>query len=197
MPSRRLDIIPIIHTEADLGRLADRVKSIAIERGGEEEWNRARETIASIWDRIETYARGLPEKLGGSLEGVRLYQDGLPVCGRELELVRDLAGQRSRNHKLLLELVEQGAEIEGTESPDLLLEEYRAVKAAVEAGETQTAPDTDLLERRDRFIAERIDATLRESEVGVLFIGMLHNVQAFLADDIEVRTPLDPQSHAA
>ena len=43
-----------------------------------------------------------------------------------------------------------------------------------------------LIQKRDRFMAERIDRTLQPGEIGILFIGMLHSVQRYLARDITV-----------
>ncbi len=43
-----------------------------------------------------------------------------------------------------------------------------------------------LLERRDRFIAERIDATLKPWQSGIIFLGVLHSLSGKLAPDIEV-----------
>ncbi len=44
-----------------------------------------------------------------------------------------------------------------------------------------------LLHERDVFIAERIDATLREGETGILFLGLLHRVDELLDGKLEVR----------
>ncbi|MEK7220546.1 MAG: hypothetical protein AAB253_05060, partial [candidate division NC10 bacterium] len=44
-----------------------------------------------------------------------------------------------------------------------------------------------LLRQRDEFIGRRIDETLKEGEVGILFIGLMHRVDRFLAPDIEVQ----------
>jgi hypothetical protein len=38
-----------------------------------------------------------------------------------------------------------------------------------------------LLERRDQFIAERIADTLKDGEIGILFMGVLHHVEDRLA----------------
>ena len=55
---------------------------------------------------------------------VRIYQDGLPVCGNELEIVTRLAKQNSWNHLLILDLLKKGAKLEGTENMDFLIREY-------------------------------------------------------------------------
>jgi hypothetical protein len=54
-----------------------------------------------------------------------IHLEGLPVCGHESEIVADLARAGSRNHRLLLRLREFGAIIMGTESAELLVEEYQ------------------------------------------------------------------------
>lgn len=54
----------------------------------------------------------------------RIYLDGLPVCGEERRIVEELAGQGSGNHRLVLDLLRKGAQVEGTEDMDLLMREY-------------------------------------------------------------------------
>ena len=67
----------------------------------------------------------------------------------------------------------------GTESLELLLDEYESVKKMLNSGESsrkkgqQTSDSSDLLERRDKFIAQRINETLGPGEVGIIFLGML------------------------
>ena len=144
-----------------------------------------------MWQKIEQTVESLPIIAGM----VRIYQDGLPVCRHESQIVSDLAQAGSRNHKLLLGLTSRGAILMGTESAELLVEEYHlattslASLPAISARRYQKA-SAALLEKRDRYIAHRIDTTLRAGETGILFLGMLHNVQAYLAADIEVRYPV-------
>jgi pheromone shutdown protein TraB len=76
----------------------------------------------------------------------------------------------------------EGATLVGTESPTLLLDEYRLLQSS----ENTPGQAAALLEARDRFIAERIDATLHDDEDGVLFIGALHKVARFLPQRIKV-----------
>jgi hypothetical protein len=130
---------------------------------------------------------------------VRVYQDGLPDCGREVTIVTDLANAGSPNHQLLLSLMDRGATVMGTESADLLLEEYQLAQQTLSAGSVeeiekmekrQEALSRSLLEKRDRYIAERINATLKVGEVGLLFLGMLHSLDRLLAADIQVSYPM-------
>ncbi len=43
-----------------------------------------------------------------------------------------------------------------------------------------------MLEKRDQFIAGRIHGTLKVDEIGLIFLGLLHAVEAFLWPDIEL-----------
>jgi hypothetical protein len=47
-----------------------------------------------------------------------------------------------------------------------------------------------LIERRDRYVADRINRTLGAGETGILFMGMLHEVTRSLEPDIQVAYPL-------
>ncbi len=44
------------------------------------------------------------------------------------EIVSELSASGSRNHRLLMHLMDKGAMIMGTESPELLMEEYELAK---------------------------------------------------------------------
>lgn len=195
MTQRALEIIPIIHTQADLGRLGPSVRRVTEERHGHGAWDRTQQAIDTVWDEIDRYTDALIERGAGS---VRIYQDGLPVCGRELDIVRELAEKGSRNHIMLARLIDAGATIEGTESPELLLKEYEAIKAALAGQSDPTRADkSGLIHDRDRFIADRIRETLTPTDTGVLLIGMLHDVAPLLPTDIEVRTPIEWSKGAA
>jgi hypothetical protein len=120
-----------------------------------------------------------------------------------LDIVRDLASRGSKNHQLVVLLVEKGATLEGTEDAALLLEEYNYIKAISQpnflvkkfgkseeeikrALEEYREKSRTLLQKRDDFIAARIDSTLKDGEVGILFIGVMHEVEKKLPDDIQV-----------
>ena len=190
---RTLYHFPIIHTSVDMGALSETIRRSALQEMGEAAWKRKVAVIDRTWTDIE----GFIETLRLSFEAVRLYQDGLPVCGREVEIVRELAGHGSRNHRLLLRLAERGAAVMGTESPELLVEEYELTKKLLEGWNSPTDGDDPqglserVLARRDHFIAQRINGTLRPGETGLLFLGMLHTVENLLDKDIRV-IPVQP-----
>ncbi len=186
MTYRSLVYFPIVHTQADLGGLGEPVRRLKVSRLGARGWERNVKQIDRLWTRIEEAI----ERLGLCYERVRVYQDGLPDCGREPEIVAELAGAGSRNHRLLLALQQKGAALMGTESPQLLLEEYQLAGAGIGARRTRHAAGDSLLERRDRYIAGRISRTLLGGETGILFLGLLHAVGPLLDRDIRVVYPL-------
>lgn len=192
---RTVIYIPIIHTQADMGALSGAIRRLTIEKLGQQEWERNVRAIDQLWTGI----RETIEEWDLPYPRVRLYQDGLPNCGREVQIVTDLADTGSPNHQLLLYLMEKGAVLMGTESPDLLLEEYQLIQRVLDArdpGEAeqvearQEALSHSLLERRDRYISERINETLCEGETGIVFLGMLHSLEGRLARDIRLSYPL-------
>jgi hypothetical protein len=192
---RKLIHIPIIHTQADMGALSQPIKDLTVRKLGQAGWERNVNAIAEIWTRIETAIDGwsLP------YQRLRLYQDGLPVCGREADIVAELAKAGSRNHRLLLRLMRRGAMLMGTESAALLVREYKLVKQVLEAGDSHKALQLEarykarsraLLKERDRAVAQRINTTLRPGETGLVFLGMLHSLERWLAPDIHLTHPV-------
>lgn len=195
--ARRLIHIPIIHSQAEMGSLSPTIRAMTVRRLGAQGWKRNVNLIEGIWRQIEQAIEGwsLP------YAKVRLYQDGLPVCGRELEITSELAKAGSRNHQLLLRLKERGATLMGTESGDLLVQDYKLIKQTLAASDPgraarlearQQERSQSLLKRRDQAIAERINDTLCGGEIGLLFLGMLHSLEGRLAADIHVTHPLFP-----
>lgn len=183
---RILIIIPIIHTEQDMGSLLEQTKQAYISRFGSEKWVEHLEAIKQVWRGIRQMIAAL-ELLN---KNVRLYQDGLPLCGKEEDIVREIAARGSQNHQLLVELIDQGAQLMGTEDPDLLLQEYHLhqdVASSERQKQAHGAQSQALLLTRDQFIAGRINTTLTSSEIGLLFLGMAHAVEPLLDADILVR----------
>jgi hypothetical protein len=251
---RKLIYIPIVHTTADMGSQAKALERAHVQRHGRAEWARTRRLIDEVWEGLRKRLLALDL----DYRTMRIYQDGLPVCGRELDIVREVAQAGSRNYALILELLDRGAVVEGTESPDLLREEYERIRSAIpirpsaglrtpserrtvprgrmqtglpaegpvcvapacavpgtadrdatgrsaQTGELDTKAESRkagppdqardecaseserMLRERDEFIARRIDESLKEGEVGILFIGLMHRVDRFLPADIEVQ----------
>lgn len=184
---RTLIVIPIIHSEQDMGSLLEQIKQEYVTRYGREKWTEHLKSIDEVWTGIRQVITALVLPYAS----VRLYQDGLPLCGKEADIVKDVAAQGSKNHQLLVELMAQGARLTGTEDPRLLLQEYQFHQGAGDGSpghENQRAQQSRrLLSARDRFIAQRIDSTLAAGEIGLLFLGLAHSVETFLPTDILVR----------
>ncbi len=174
-----------------MGSLAGSLKEEYLERFGKERWQEQKRAVKDMW-------QGIRERLAGlrlDHKKVRIYQDGLPVCGKEMEIVRRVARAGSINHGIILDLIKKGAKIEGTESAELLLKEYgclRDIAQARELGEKERAIKEyeeigkELLSKRDAYIAKRIGETLKEGETGILFMGIKHEVDKYLPKDIEI-----------
>ncbi len=194
--SRTLIYLPIVHTQADMGALKQAAAKATLEKMGRTGLSRKTATIDKIWTEIEAVIGALVLPF----HRVRLYQDGLPVCGREVDIVTELAQAGSRNHQLLLRLIAQGAVLMGTESADLLVQEYQLAKQSLAGRPSRVAGGAAsrralseaLLQRRDQFMAQRINDTLMRGETGILFLGMLHSLEGYLNPDIRVIYPLQP-----
>lgn len=198
--TRLLVYIPIIHSQADMGGLARSMRRLSVKKLGRGAWKHHVDVIGQMWRDLREAVEGweLP------WDKVRLYQDGLPRCGREVEIVTTLAQAGSPNHQLLLSLLSRGAALMGTECPDLLVEEYRLAREGLAAeGSDPAAPSTTqkearsraLLARRDRYIAKRINDSLCPGEIGLVFLGMLHSLEPYLAGDIRVTCPIRRPAH--
>lgn len=193
---RRLIYIPIIHTPADMGSKSEALKQEWIKQFGIERWEQHSRVVEEIWGGIRTRLLGL--RL--SWIRVQIYQDGLPVSGKELEIAREVAAQGSKNYQLVMELVGKGARLMGTESPELLLREHAHVKQIAEAQadaereeakRSYAAESAEILKARDAFIANRIAESLWVEGVGLLFLGMRHEVDRLLPQDIGVEFLID------
>lgn len=181
--------VPILHTPREVGDSFSFLKDEIFKKGTpvslatiEQE-----KAVNEMWD-------GICEKIKGlniSAASFRIYQDNLPVCGREKEITAKLAEKGSRNHKVILELVNKGARLEGTEDPNLLIEEYDYLtelfrgsrnseldyKAAMKKYINESA---ELMKKRDVFIANRIKDTMQDGETALIFIGVRHQLEKLL-----------------
>ncbi len=191
---RKLILIRIVHTSADMGSMGEGLIKEGMTKIGREKWLENQRKIEKFWDDLEKEIDGLDLDYSRT----RIYQDGLP-CGGELGLriVRETADKGSRNYQIVRKLIERGAAVEATESPELLRKEYGHIKAIVTARTPEEKVDAarrydqikdELMQERDAYIAKVIDSSLKDDETGVLFIGAFHNVIPRLAKDIEVKS---------
>ncbi|MBI2336695.1 MAG: hypothetical protein HYU97_08045 [Deltaproteobacteria bacterium] len=172
-----------------MGTLAPSMREAYIKKFGKQKWNEHVRVIDEMWSGIQQKI----QQMNFSYKKVKVYQDGLPVCGMEKQIIADLAKKGSPNHKLVQWMMRKGATLVGTEDPKLLLEEYHHIRQITQAKthherekrvhefEEQSA---ELLQKRDKKMSAQIGSTLKKGETGVLFIGLLHRVDEWLAKDI-------------
>jgi hypothetical protein len=187
---KKLLYVPIIHMEADLGRVASIIDKRSSQMCGKERWNRHKKAVSGFWDSITNYFGRL------SPSNLKIYQDGLMIDGAlGKKIIEEGARKGSKNHKIVLRLMEKGAKIMKTEDLSLLKEEYNSIiklsqaKSFLEKMLVYTGyklRKNPLMEKRDKFIAKRINETLKDGEAGVLFIGVYHNVLPRISQDIVV-----------
>jgi len=187
--NRQLIYVPILHCPADMGTLRDGLENVYVEQFGRRRWEEHIALIEKFWQSVRTELDGLDL----DYHHVDLYQDGLPVCGKELQIVEETAAKGSKNYQLLMELVAKGATLIGTEDPKLLLQEYRNLQAglASKLGKDHSASATpadsaEPLTKRDAYIGQRIGETLMPGRTGILFLGMMHKVDSHLPGDVIV-----------
>lgn len=190
---RVLVYIPVIHSAADLGSLAQGARERLAQVIGRAAADQRIAAIQGWWRELGRRLDSLPVDWNRT----RLYQDGLPVCEHEMAIVTELAHKGNPNHAILLALVSRGATLMGTEDAALVVQEYRrfqklvqAEKAGVSDAAALRAEGERLLRARDEYIAARVDATLLPEESGVLFIGAAHRVAELLAGKMIVK-PFD------
>lgn len=181
MPNHR----PHFHTHADYG------ENLGSKITFDEEIEALK---AQYWRNVFDYVRGLPF----DFSKLKVYQDGLPNVPPELvTYVIDRA--KPVNYDILRWLRKQGADIIGTEDPELLGKEYNLYQATlithsteeeyVDARLNYNRMKPILCKMRSEYIAQRIKATLPEDGMGILLISLAHEVKRLLEQEIEVSEP--------
>lgn len=186
---RALIYFPIIHSSQDLGSLSKAARELRSDAQEKKYFD----AVKQFWEIVATTIEGLEL----DYSGLKLYQDGLPVCGKEKEIVAEVAELGSENHRLLQTLNKKGAVLMGTESPELLVKERELMMQMLiptELKETSLESAQVLLNQRDEYIAQRINQTLQDNEMGILFLGLMHNIEAKLPEDIFLIEPLGKPS---
>ncbi|MCG5514357.1 hypothetical protein [Ectothiorhodospira shaposhnikovii] len=191
MTKKVLILVPVFHSLADLGSVGEHVEQQRAAAGGIDAVRAQEAKVEQLWDGIEQALMSVIRFTGVPMEQVRIYQDGLPVCDQERKIVDEVAAKGSRNYQLVARLTDQGAQLTGTESATLLQQEL-ALQQAQMADQGEPAAETRattsrLLQERDAFIARRIQETLQTGELGVLFIGLSHDVPSHLGNEVHVR----------
>jgi len=187
---RTLLYVPIIHTSADLGSLAEAVQKRGAANMGKEAWVKHLGIIDGFWDAIARYFDSI------DVSGMKIYQDGMVADGEIGEkIVKEGVRLGSKNYELVSGFLKAGAVLIKTEDVELVKAEHEHISAMTRDqsrarkllayGKYKQAKDR-LLKQRDAYIAKRIDETLNDGEKGILFIGAYHNVKTKLKADIDI-----------
>lgn len=174
---KHLFYVPILHAEGEVALIEGVAQKAESHAALLEMWN-------GIGQKLED--------LKLAWEKVQIYQEALPVCGKEARIVEDLAEKGSQNHRLVLSLLKKGASLEGTEDPNLLVREYDLLSRAFQHQDQKgdfseyRTQSEKILHERDRFIAARVHETLREGASGILFIGIRHKVDRLLKTNFPI-----------
>ena len=188
---RTLLYVPIIHTSADLGSLAEEVHRKGLENFGENMWRDHLRTIDGLWDALFLYFDSI------NVSGAKIFQDGMVADGDVgLNIIQEGEKAGSKNHQLVSKLLHRGALLMKTEDFNLVKKERDRLLKMIRAKTTveklfglviYKLTKKLLLNQRDDDIARRIDLALDEGETGILFIGAYHHVQPRLARDIKIK----------
>jgi len=194
--TRKLMLIPIVHSEKEMGSLKSDISDMIDRKFGKEKRDQHRRDVALFWEKLRTIIQAVLANI--DVNTVRIYQDGIPIGGEVgKKLVAMGAQDGVPNHQIVLSIIDQGGVLEKTESPALLKEEYEIIKAIVNA---KTDPERealsekhkhrlyDLTIERDKYIAQRIGDSLKDGQCGLLFIGATHNVAPYIPPDIDLFT---------
>lgn len=169
---------PIIHSLNEVSVDVSKILKDTNDREILDIWEKYERRIKEYWQSIESW---LHENIK-DFHDVVIYLDSLPILDPEdvplyfLELLS--ACPSCPNYKCVKWLIDQGASLEGTDH-------FRLLRLFEEAySEMFKDPDTclfyehwigNIVHRRDRFIAQRIKATLPNDRIGLLFLGWGHS----------------------
>jgi hypothetical protein len=187
---KALIYVPIIHMSSDMGSLAKDLNRRGIADLGEELWKEHIKTVEGFWDELSHYFDSI------DVSGMKIYQDGM-VAGGEVgqKIVEEGAKSGSKNYELIARLLQRGAILFKTEDFKLVKKERDRLIAITQA---KSLPEkliafmkykvikNRLLNKRDEFIARRIEETLNQDETGIIFIGAFHNIKERLPKDVRI-----------
>ena len=191
---KRLLYIPIVHNQSDLGSLGQKLSQEGSQVYGTDSWQDHIDQVDISWSKIESEILKRVKKV--SLEKIKIYQDGLPVVGEiGYKIVKDAAEKGSVNYQIIDNLLTKGAKLEIAENKEILLKEYSLLAniSKAESNESMVKAyliyqelSQELLNDRDAFIANQINTTLEDGEIGIAFFGAAHTIVNKLNDDIKV-----------
>lgn len=187
---RTLYYVPILlHAPEEFGSLAKPLLEIAKRIRGPDAEKIYRERACQYWleviRRLDESGLNAPEKC----RKMHIYVDGLPQAEDKhvQKVVEQLIELKLPQYLIIQKLLGKGAIIHGTESLQLLLEEHEMWTKTAQGITPNPKRKAELLQERDEFIAKRINETLPEDGIGILFMGAAHKVDNELKKFFDIK----------
>jgi hypothetical protein len=191
---KKLLYIPIVHNQTDLGSLGDTLSTEGGKKYGASTWQEHLEQVDLSWEKMESEISNRVKEI--SPDKIKIYQDGLPVVDETgIKIVKEAAKNGSANYVIVDNLLTKGAKLEIAENKELLLKEYYLLS---DVAKSETPEHTlrayliyqneskELLNDRDNHIANQINTTLNDGDIGIAFFGAAHSITNKLNEDIDV-----------
>ncbi len=184
--ARTLLRIPKMFTREDLSRIDPRLPDDYDEKARE------------FWTYVDLRLSALGTKIK------KVYMESIGVVGkRHLDM---LAIADPAQHKVVKKLLDNGAELVEVESPELVLETMSWMQRMQDAlsgslGQDMSGVRTiaelmeESLRERDEFVGRKVDESLKDGEVGALFMDLSRRIE--LPSDIRVivTCPFQPRDY--
>jgi hypothetical protein len=140
------------------------------------------------------YVAGKLSVLKGRIR--KIFRESLSINTKEALLA--LSGDEQQGRSVLSSLLEGGAQLEPTEDPVLMAEtESWMQMMRLTPNETLSELYQESLAERNRYVANRIDESLHDGEVGLLLIDSRRRIEP-LQDIRVIRVcPFDPADYLA
>jgi len=163
----------LAHTPEELGSLAN-----ALAEKTKMDLKTYDEMAYRFWEKVRQALKNQGLNQPEVCKKLHIYADGLPVAEEPhfQRVVEALIKLEIPLYLLAKKLIERGAKIHGTESRELLQEEHNMWHKVAQGVEPDPQRKENLLKERDEFIANIINQTLPPKEIGILFIGAVHDV---------------------
>lgn len=186
---KTLYYVSTVHSPEEFGSLGKSVMQDHAEVYGNDGLEKFLEGIEEYWDEVRKriIRAGLYSSKSSSLH---VFVDGLPNAAEDTvhKVVENLiASKKIPAYLVIARLQKYGARVHGTEDIKLLLEEYKYYKGLSEGKSEDAAAAQTRLTARDTAIASRIqEVMISDGDIGILFIGRMHDVIGKLPDDFTV-----------
>ena len=196
---RLLIWVPVIHNYADMGLTKEQAMA-------DKHFREIDPAVERLWDVI---GREIA-KLNLDYRNVQIYMDSWFPCANPVRYVELFASKGSRNFELIARYIRQGAELMATENifhfiipkflfrfvgmyswgPYWFWDMKVKIILVLSSFYNQLNPlgtVSSNMKLRDQYVANRIDESLKDGKIGLLFMGAKHEVTDYItAQDIKV-----------